>query len=105
MGKRRPGSRSSSISTVIAFLIRGTSTLTDANGDYRFNNVTDSIVTVVAEVPLGCNTIPFSPGVVRSTIGVGDLARSITQVDVDGDGDLDFIGRERWFELVGGAGQ
>ncbi len=67
------------------------STLTDANGDYRFNNVTDSIVTVVAEVPPGCNTIPFSPGVVRSTIGVGDLARSITHVDVDGDGDEDLL--------------
>ena len=66
-------------------------TLTDANGDYRFDNVTDAMVTVVAEVPQGCNTVPFSPGVVRSTIGVGDLARSIAQVDIDGDGDMDLL--------------
>lgn len=67
------------------------STLTDTNGDYRFDNVTESAVTVVAEVPDGCNTIPFKPGVVRSTIGVGDLARSIAHVDVDDDGDLDLL--------------
>ena len=66
-------------------------TLTDSLGNYRFDNVTDPVVTVVAEVPNGCDTIPYSPGVVRSTIGVGDLARSITHVDIDGDGDLDLL--------------
>lgn len=66
-------------------------TFTDSAGDYRFDNVLETAVTVVAEVPMGCNTVPFAPGVVRSTIGVGDLARSIADVDLDNDGDLDLL--------------
>ncbi len=67
------------------------STTTDANGDYQFLDVVDSLLTVVTSVPTGCNTIPETPSVIRSAISVGDLARSITSVDIDQDGDRDLV--------------
>lgn len=67
------------------------STLTDANGDYSFSNVVDRTSSVVVGVPASCLAIPSNPGVVRSTIGAGDLARAIETMDYDGDGDLDLL--------------
>lgn len=67
------------------------STLTDSSGNYSFANVTDPLLTVVAQVPPSCDTIPNNPGVARSTITVGNFARSITSADVDGDGDRDVL--------------
>ncbi|MFK8114136.1 MAG: Calx-beta domain-containing protein [Rubripirellula sp.] len=67
------------------------STLTDSNGDYLFDNVTDSTLTVVAEIPGNCQSVPTNPGIVRSQINVGQLARSITAVDIDGDFDQDLL--------------
>ncbi len=67
------------------------STLTDDNGDYTFNNVTDTFPTVVVQVPFDCDTIPRNPGIVRTSFDVGDLARDIAGADVDGDGDLDVL--------------
>ncbi|MFK8114798.1 MAG: FG-GAP-like repeat-containing protein, partial [Rubripirellula sp.] len=76
------------------------STLSDSNGDYAFVDVIDPTLKVVAEVPGNCNSVPSLPGVARIFVGnaglrmlidVGDLARSITSADVDGDGDQDLL--------------
>ena len=67
------------------------STLTDSNGDYQFDGVFDPNLSVVVEVPFACNTVPTNPGIVRSTLPVGDLARSITTYDYDFDGDRDLL--------------
>ncbi len=67
------------------------STVTDSNGDYRLVGLTSPTLTIVAAVPPGCNSIPQMPGVSRSSIQVGDLARSITSVDIDLDGDRDLL--------------
>lgn len=67
------------------------STITDSFGNYQFHSVNHSNVTVVTEVPNLCNTIPTAPGVIRSIIDVGDLARAITSIDIDSDGDRDLV--------------
>lgn len=65
------------------------STLTDESGNYQFDDVTETSVSVVASAPSLC--IAPEPPIKRSTIGVGDLARSITHADIDGDQDLDLL--------------
>ncbi|MEM8670873.1 MAG: Calx-beta domain-containing protein [Planctomycetota bacterium] len=67
------------------------STLTDANGDYAFANITDATLTVVAEVPSGCLSIPSNPGISRSQFGIEDLAHSLAATDFDRDGDVDLV--------------
>ena len=67
------------------------STFTDSIGDYQFIDVADGDAVVVAEVPSVCNTIPTNPGITRTLIDVGELARSITASDIDGDGDQDLL--------------
>ena len=66
-------------------------TLTDSAGNFAFLDVQPGGVAIAAEVPAGCNTIPTNPGVTRVTIGVGELARSITAADIDQDGDQDLL--------------
>ncbi|MCG8649258.1 MAG: Ig-like domain-containing protein, partial [Pirellulales bacterium] len=51
------------------------STQTDAGGDYSFSGLPSGSVTVVVQVPPSCSTIPSNPGISRSIIDVGDLAR------------------------------
>ncbi len=67
------------------------STLTDSEGDYVFDNITDPTLTVVAVVPQGCLSVPSNPGIVRSTVGVGAVARGLAATDLDGDGDPDLM--------------
>jgi uncharacterized repeat protein (TIGR01451 family)/CSLREA domain-containing protein len=66
-------------------------TVTDSAGNYRFDNVTGTNVVVAAVVPLLCNTIPARVGVARTSLDVGELARSIVAADIDSDNDLDLI--------------
>ncbi len=66
-------------------------TTTNSGGDYLFDNVVNSQVVVVADVPALCNAIPTNVGVVRNSITVGNLARSLATADVDNDGDLDLL--------------
>ncbi|MDG2222074.1 MAG: Calx-beta domain-containing protein [Rubripirellula sp.] len=67
------------------------STLTDANGDYVFTNILDPTLTVVAEVPDGCLSVPNNPGITINQIGINDFAQSLAATDFDGDGDKDLI--------------
>ncbi|MCP4885767.1 MAG: hypothetical protein GY904_04035, partial [Planctomycetaceae bacterium] len=67
------------------------STLTDANGDYVFTNIIDPTLTVVAEVPNGCLSVPRNPGIAVAQIGINDFAQSLAATDFDGDGDKDLI--------------
>ncbi len=67
------------------------STTTDSFGDYSFVNVPNGQATVAVIVPASCDTIPNQVGFARTTLEVGDLARSIAAGDVDGDGDLDLF--------------
>ena len=66
------------------------STTTDINGNYQFNNVAGS-VNVSVVVPVTCNTITDEPGIRRSIVPVGNVARSITSADIDLDGDQDLL--------------
>ncbi|GAA5508073.1 FG-GAP-like repeat-containing protein [Novipirellula caenicola] len=66
-------------------------TQTDVMGDYFFTGLVSGQAVVVAEVPASCQTIPDNPGVVRSQLDAGLLARSITAADMDGNGDLEMI--------------
>lgn len=68
------------------------STITDSSGNYSFDSVSGSInVNVV--VPISCNTITDEPGVRRTIVPVGDLARSIAAVNIDpaNDDDVDLV--------------
>ncbi|MFK8110871.1 MAG: SdrD B-like domain-containing protein, partial [Rubripirellula sp.] len=68
------------------------STLTDASGGYSFDSVTGSInVSVV--VPVSCNTITEEPGIRRTIVPVGNLARSIAAVNINPsvDSDIDLV--------------
>ncbi|QDT05954.1 Calx-beta domain protein [Rubripirellula lacrimiformis] len=67
------------------------STLTDSSGDYFFAMTPAAGSFVVMDIPLSCLTIPSNPGIIRSSIDVGDLARSLQTVDIDGDGDRDLL--------------
>lgn len=77
------------------------STLTDSSGNYSFIDVTNPSLAVVAEIPGNCISVSDSPGVSRTLdpptgisrtdVNAGDLARSITAADIDGDGDLDLL--------------
>ncbi|WP_161604432.1 FG-GAP-like repeat-containing protein [Roseiconus nitratireducens] len=66
-------------------------TRTDSNGDYRFIGAPAGDFAVIAERPAACPSIPASPGVFRTTFDVGNLARSMTAADRDGDGDQDLL--------------
>ncbi|EMI16388.1 thrombospondin type 3 repeat family [Rhodopirellula maiorica SM1] len=66
-------------------------TQTDLMGDYFFTGLVNGQAVIVAEVPASCQTIPDNPGVIRSQLDAGLLARSITAADVDGDGDLEMV--------------
>ncbi|GAA4463935.1 FG-GAP-like repeat-containing protein [Novipirellula rosea] len=66
-------------------------TQTDLLGDYFFSGLVSGQAVIVAEIPATCQTIPDNPGVIRSQLDAGLLARSITAADVDGNGDLEMI--------------
>ncbi len=66
-------------------------TLTDPSGFYQFDNVPATTANVTVEVPMSCNTITDDPGILRSTVEIGHLARSIASADIDLDGDLDLL--------------
>ena len=67
------------------------STTTDSTGSYQFNGVMPADVSVSVVVPLSCNTITDEPGVRRSIVEVGQLARSIASADVNLDGRPDLL--------------
>lgn len=96
-GDEDPGEESAS---AIVFLDRNENrrldtgelqTMTDSSGDYSFTDVAAGGVVVAVPVPSGCRGIPSNPGVTRTLIDAGNLARSITAADVDGDLDNDLL--------------
>ncbi|WP_442509290.1 Ig-like domain-containing protein [Novipirellula sp. SH528] len=66
-------------------------TLTDLNGDYFFTGLVSGQAVIVAEIPATCQTIPDNPGVIRSQLDAGLLARSITAANMDDDEDLEMV--------------
>jgi hypothetical protein len=66
-------------------------TQTDSEGYYAFFDLAPGSVHVIAQVPRDCVTLPANPGVRRTQIDAGNLARSIVAEDVDGDGDKDLL--------------
>jgi len=70
------------------------STVTDSLGSYRISRSNVPVtgkVNVVVQNPPSCRAVAPEIGVTRTSISTGALSRSITAVDIDGDGDNDLL--------------
>lgn len=67
------------------------SAITGSDGSYLISGVTGDNLDVLSVVPLSCSALAQTPAVDRRAVEIGSLARSIANVDIDQDGDLDLL--------------